>query len=456
MNKNETETTVVVEKSEESLGFEHDASPTWNGFNYQGKVGLYITLKKINESDECLKNLKNYSLEYEQLEDFSILFEEEYVSIHQVKAYKSNKINSYSEAIWKLLAKLVDKSTIQAAYLHNSTKIENWCTSSTIEDLYNETSSKLKDKVSEKYTDKKFTEIFNKFSLYDYSYDGNSNEFCDFFKIIELIKEELYKVFKIKNESHATDLQVETAYTYLNNLVDENISQRHSAIQKKESKRRIKFEDIYNIATYIFENPSDELIINLLKNKLEEFCTEYLTFLEDHRQIESIILFIENIRTLSNDEFMKFCLKITPNINIRATGYNNLEIYRQCLQRDGMYYGFLNILSSIEGYQHNSHCYIKKSGTANLSYLPSTIISNPMSDKMRESEINTILRNPNPDMFNEIDKIINTHIDIEKLESNNVHKIQSSQSIFDSSKKVTQMKDISLISFEKAKKELNE
>jgi hypothetical protein len=57
----------------------HDATPPWNGFIYQGKVGLYVCLKimldklQTNPTDEVRNQfLESYSIEYEWIEDFSI------------------------------------------------------------------------------------------------------------------------------------------------------------------------------------------------------------------------------------------------------------------------------------------------------------------------------------------------------------------------------------------------
>lgn len=56
----------------------HDATPSWNGFNYQGKVGLYVSLHMINEqlqkdglgASSTTDFLNDHSLEYEWIEDF--------------------------------------------------------------------------------------------------------------------------------------------------------------------------------------------------------------------------------------------------------------------------------------------------------------------------------------------------------------------------------------------------
>ncbi|MCH7391472.1 ABC-three component system protein [Acinetobacter dispersus] len=89
----------------------HDAVPSWNGFNYQGKVGLYVCLKNILEkltssdinSVEFNNFLDSYSIEYEWIEDFSIKNNESYISLHQVKHKEGTSFSSHISAIVTIL-----------------------------------------------------------------------------------------------------------------------------------------------------------------------------------------------------------------------------------------------------------------------------------------------------------------------------------------------------------------
>lgn len=108
---------------------EYDATASWSGYTYQGKVAIYITLKKINTLRAITPNcdVMGYFLELEWLEDFAILYKNEmdelaYESIHQVKARKEQKLSSYSLALIKLLQKVNADGAIENAYLHT---IEN-------------------------------------------------------------------------------------------------------------------------------------------------------------------------------------------------------------------------------------------------------------------------------------------------------------------------------------------
>lgn len=91
----------------------HDASPSWNGFNYQGKVGLNTALTKIlsylvikpYDKQAFTNDFENISLEYEWLEDFSIKNGSNYESLHQVKNFKESNFSSYRGAIDTILTR---------------------------------------------------------------------------------------------------------------------------------------------------------------------------------------------------------------------------------------------------------------------------------------------------------------------------------------------------------------
>ena len=101
-----------------------DATNSWSGYNYQGKIALFVVLKKLNEliSMGELDEIEKYSVELEWLEDFSILYKGDagvqYKTIHQVKAKDKHNISDYEDALVKLYYKIVNYKTIEYAYLH--------------------------------------------------------------------------------------------------------------------------------------------------------------------------------------------------------------------------------------------------------------------------------------------------------------------------------------------------
>lgn len=86
-----------------------DASATWNGFSYQGKVGLYVCLKLIFDTLNKKENIDEFchkhSIQFEWLEDFSILRDDIYISHHQVKHYNDAAFSKYIDAFITIVSR---------------------------------------------------------------------------------------------------------------------------------------------------------------------------------------------------------------------------------------------------------------------------------------------------------------------------------------------------------------
>lgn len=63
------------------------AIPSWEGFEYQRHIALYVALKQIWEEldSDNMDGIKLYKLGIEGEEDFSIIKDDKYISLHQVK-----------------------------------------------------------------------------------------------------------------------------------------------------------------------------------------------------------------------------------------------------------------------------------------------------------------------------------------------------------------------------------
>lgn len=106
----------------------HDASATWSGFNYQGKVALYHTLTLINEKLKEDENFdfSNYELILENHEDFDIKGPNGFESFHQVKAINQTAFSTYENALFAMLLQLDAPMHVSViGYLH-TWKALNW------------------------------------------------------------------------------------------------------------------------------------------------------------------------------------------------------------------------------------------------------------------------------------------------------------------------------------------
>ena len=113
--------------------FMHDAVPTWSGFLYQGRIAVYLTVRKINELREAgnESEIKKYALEMEKCEDIAVVYmdgnNKKYHSIHQVKNEKGCKLKSYKDPLIQLMLEKgfcrKNNYGTPAAYLHISKEI---------------------------------------------------------------------------------------------------------------------------------------------------------------------------------------------------------------------------------------------------------------------------------------------------------------------------------------------
>ena len=90
--------------------FEHDAIPTWSGFVYQGRIAVYLAIKKIIElrNDNKISEIDRYAIEMEKCEDIAIVYKDEnenreYISIHQVKNENKNTLGAYRDPLIQLM-----------------------------------------------------------------------------------------------------------------------------------------------------------------------------------------------------------------------------------------------------------------------------------------------------------------------------------------------------------------
>ena len=121
--------------SKENPGIIFDASNSWNGYNHQGKLAILFAIKQILEvydnslsDDENKQILKDYFVEIEYLEDFSIGKQvqgekEEYYSVHQVKNHATGVISDYDSALLGLAYHVEKMPTLRNAYLHVTSEV---------------------------------------------------------------------------------------------------------------------------------------------------------------------------------------------------------------------------------------------------------------------------------------------------------------------------------------------
>ena len=278
--------------SEASTTFNNqDASSKWSGYNYQGKVALYVALYLINNPEHLSKteeeNWNTFALEIEGLEDFCILKNNEYISIHQVKAYESsNSISNFKNALWGLLGKTIEHQSIQKSCLHTLSKVKQ------LRDRTEDNKTKIKGLVPTKDLEKKYKK--------DYIDDNDRLE-CAFDKLVFYDHHNLYRI----------DVELDE----INNLVKEEIKKYYLMNNFESDKTQSDYLDgIFNKLLY-------ELDIYVYKRHKKELKqSDYIYF-------GKIIEYLNSGIDLATHEY--FLLKLR-----RFVGENTLEYCRYCIKGD--------------------------------------------------------------------------------------------------------------------------
>lgn len=255
----------------------HDATPSWSGYIYQGKVALYHALRVINEklsnqTDHQTKySFDKYSLEIEWMEDFAIMKGGAYESIHQVKAYKDSKPNNYKSATVEIIQKL-DFYSIPAGYLHVWKEIEFKGKIVDFEDM------------KKRYKPHCLKTVLNRLKLYTYG----KNNFCGLREIDGLILKEIEKYYgntpaALGSNIKKTIAQYKGVLLALYNILDEQIVKRHinygsSEEKSSEKKDTISFKKIIDAFSVNYEEQSEEYAQIMLKNEIfaffDDFCKD--------------------------------------------------------------------------------------------------------------------------------------------------------------------------------------
>jgi len=105
-----------------------DATFSWSGYAYQGKVGVFLVLKHLNQYNGSDLNIyfSDWELEFEWLEDFSIKQSGIYRSLHQVKTSQSTRVASYNAAITQTINNAQDAFNYHITpYFHVSSNVVN-------------------------------------------------------------------------------------------------------------------------------------------------------------------------------------------------------------------------------------------------------------------------------------------------------------------------------------------
>ncbi|MDO8417319.1 MAG: hypothetical protein Q7S87_14025 [Agitococcus sp.] len=394
-----------------------DASPSWSGFNYQGKVALYYALKLINDHP-ISQDLSNYSLMLEATEDFEIQRDGVSLSYHQVKAYAQSSYSTYSNALFGVLLELY-KSPSVTGWIHTwnaiNSKPDFADLTSSIQDDMNiviaqytnkkpgEKGIVLDDAASDKKgitkqaaiiraaipgkTSDQLRDILNeivlrqndclsRFAAYEYD-DGN--KFCDLTEINIKIKFEISRAMSARG-TVVTQEQLEKCFNYFLGYIDEHIICRHE--NKTKTSLPIGFQEIVVALRTDHEDIGSEYLVYKFKDQFAYLIDEYLGDPDDYTEpAEEVYCNLMEARKLllglSPKDLWKHYRSFSPQIYLQHT-HNTVNALST--NPEGIRHVLLKILHAINFAcaSHNATKYkltYRTTTSPYQFYLPTTITS---------------------------------------------------------------------------------
>lgn len=107
-------------------GEKNNATSSWSGYNHQGQVGIFLSLRELNKLIGNSRSYQDYSVQFEKDdgEDIDIICNSKVMSRHQVKAKINSKYpNAYKDV---LTAFNVDSVDEESRFLHTICKIDGF------------------------------------------------------------------------------------------------------------------------------------------------------------------------------------------------------------------------------------------------------------------------------------------------------------------------------------------
>lgn len=277
------------------------AADSWSGFIYQGKVALYHVLKLLIDDNHSV----DYQLQLDSLEDFAIVDANiQPITLHQVKALKSNLYSSYEEAFRKLEKKLI-LYPCDGAYFHLA--IPNELTKSQIETIH--------------------TTI----EIYEYR---NGNTFCTLDDIDLSIEELIHEYFINNNLEGYNNLNyIQIVRNCLEDVIVSQIIAIHACNQRRNGLRLNEAAYYFPIPLSNFKNlleidlnskiADEEYYLNITKKLINKYYTEFAIELVEELNDEGMELteiqrlkldsHLLEMNTLNKTELISFIKNLMPH-----------------------------------------------------------------------------------------------------------------------------------------------
>ncbi|PRA40671.1 MULTISPECIES: ABC-three component system protein [Pseudomonas] len=410
----------------------HDATPSWSGYNYQGKLALHHVLCHISEKlrADAAHTFHGDSIVLENNEDFELFVNGELVSFHQVKAYEKQSFSSYDEALFGLALNLYNQPG-PLGYIHTwksinlptgknlqqaiedfirelITEHDTTPASSTIFKAVNvapdrNKTAKIIKQAFDRLTAEKVYEALQAIvtnpslalsRIQSYMYNGRA--YCSIDDINNLIKSKLQEILTIRGGVNTTK-QIDSGFHNLLEMIDVYVTKRH--LQKQASELlHIDLPDIVTILDSDYADVSSQYLAIKFKERFFRLFDEFVNnpdYYSTPEDLEGFVCNLSQIRyTLLNadpDSLFSYYKNFSPSVK-----FDSLTNIEQALavNETGVTDVLLRIFNAIDctycenDAARNKLVYRSLTNLANY-YLPTTINDRSPTNIAKKLRANT-------------------------------------------------------------------
>lgn len=429
-----------------------DATPSWSGYNYQGKIALYLFLITCNELKKAGSSTDEHSLEIEYLEDIAILQDGKYHSLHQVKSVNSDLLSAYQDAIWILLNKVEAYSPAKGVYLHTVRRIR----SHTKDDVMKLNASSNVTAIRERVL-KNFDSLYQTFQIYSYPSTGNT--FCE----LHAINDEIDSQIELYLTSVGiTGYDIEKKRLYLLNIIHNHIFDRHLERQQIAQKALDTKHTIPKIAFSVFEEslckdhdePDEFYLLCRLKEWFTNVCDEYVQQQLSNGQsnLDRLLDVARLVGSLTHDRFLEFSRKVNPHIPWIKL---DLMTFRSLFEKDSTRASLLLALRKISKSLHDAYFTYEIN---QRYYIPTTIRSAPHEEdyelERKETARNILQNRALDEIIMEVHTFISSHMDMPSLQEVAMDTVEEADPALNERNHITRLGRINMINLEQALREI--
>lgn len=305
----------------------HTAISTWSGFVYQGKIALYYCLKLIDDNYSSNRSLK---LQLESQDDFAVYNGQTCISMHQVKAYKSNNFSSYNSGFTAQRDK-ASSDSVSSAFFHVAREII---------DLPEE-----------------YETIYHPVKLYDYGTQQASKKYCSLEELDALIETLLKSM--ISREASLPNWKCNLAKNireFLEAVINQKVIATHHMIHTTGDGDRaiaqrefINFDRLYEIleANDFEVLETNEFFLSRLQSDIgyyyQQFCEQQVNLSAEKK--EKIDQYVLHLTKLTVPEMEHFVKSVMPH---RKGSFRTLKDYKdQALDADSMKRSLFTIFNKL-------------------------------------------------------------------------------------------------------------